>query len=515
MVLIPPDTAPPRDRPRATRQVRIWLIRKRFRRHTIAVVAYLRIARTLRELRARKRVHRAFQLATLLTNAPMLSLKRARELVRRRAAVRLQAAARRQIVIARQHRSLWATFLLQRTARGMFARSATRAPLAAARELRRLEALERSAEEEAAKKAASRAELERVRQLANAANAGRLTAVPPGGGRFHDASRYASRHRAPALPHVPPPPAEGASDAEVEAYQSALAARRAAEEAAGAHTAGGAGAVPMVPAAALAACEARVAKLEEQLAAVLRMMETERERVRMLEEKVSAPGGAVQAGAMSAADLEAHTRSVLDRLIKERERGGALLPGGGPSGSSRRQSTSAGAGAKGTWSVGLLDLLGMAQPRDGVPGAPGGADGRPGAADGRAGGASAPRAPRASVGGGGSRNIIPPPNDALSGLQAAARAIQLHFGADADGNLPAGADVSELGNDAHNKEIAVLVRGQLCTALSRVMLHGFKSFKLIGRYHIWDFVQSAADAVRAVPRPPADSLTAGPGACAC
>jgi len=43
------------------------------------------------------------------------------------------------------------------------------------------------------------------------------------------------------------------------------------------------------------------------------------------------------------------------------------------------------------------------------------------------------------------------------------------------------------------------------------MLHGFKSFKLIGRYHIWDFVQSAADAVHELhkvdgkPHTPAES----------
>lgn len=44
--------------------------------------------------------------------------------------------------------------------------------------------------------------------------------------------------------------------------------------------------------------------------------------------------------------------------------------------------------------------------------------------------------------------------------------------------------IESLGNDQKNKEIAVLVRGQLCTALSRVLLHGFKSFKLIGRCEI-------------------------------
>ena len=40
----------------------------------------------------------------------------------------------------------------------------------------------------------------------------------------------------------------------------------------------------------------------------------------------------------------------------------------------------------------------------------------------------------------------------------------------------------------------MLVRGQLCTALLRVLLHGFKSFKLIGRYAIWDFVQESCEA---------------------
>ena len=54
----------------------------------------------------------------------------------------------------------------------------------------------------------------------------------------------------------------------------------------------------------------------------------------------------------------------------------------------------------------------------------------------------------------------------------------------------------DLGNDHENKDIAVLVRGQLCTALSRVLLHGFKSYKLIGRYHIWDFVQDSCEATQ-------------------
>ena len=102
--------------------------------------------------------------------------------------------------------------------------------------------------------------------------------------------------------------------------------------------------------------------------------------------------------------------------------------------------------------------------------------------------------------------------------------------------------IETLGSDQKNKEIAVLVRGQLCTALSRVLLHGFKSFvcrfvartrlrchdlsltrlrpaaeqKLIGRYHIWDFVQQSCDATHErrqgrAPQPPRSSLVL----CAC
>jgi len=86
--------------------------------------------------------------------------------------------------------------------------------------------------------------------------------------------------------------------------------------------------------------------------------------------------------------------------------------------------------------------------------------------------------------------MAPPASDALSILQNAISAIETHF-AKADA---LGKPIDLLGNDQKNKEIAVLVRGQLCTALSRVLLHGFKSFKLIGRYHIWDFVQQSRDA---------------------
>ena len=60
---------------------------------------------------------------------------------------------------------------------------------------------------------------------------------------------------------------------------------------------------------------------------------------------------------------------------------------------------------------------------------------------------------------------------------------------------------SLLGDDCKNSDIGRLVRGQLCSALVRIFWHGFKSFKLIGRYHLWDFfnrVQKDLDEVRRV-----------------
>jgi hypothetical protein len=473
-------------------KVRIWLIRKRFRRHTIAVIAYLRIAATLRELRARARVRRLFGVATLLCNAPRLSLRRARQLVRRRAAVTVQAYARRQLVLARQHKRLWATFLLQRLARGRLARVATRAPLAALRAAAAATAAAATAEEESVRKAAKQAEIVRVRAMANAAVAGRAAAPPSA--RFADASRYASRHRS-VLPALPPPPAADASDAERAAYRAALDAHEAAAAGGGA-LGGGA----LVPAAALAACESRVSKLEEQVGALLGALDEQRTRIRALEERISAPAGAAQAGAMLASDLEKHTRAVVERILKERAPEPAPAAGGGLGGgqTSVTRRTSAGGAQQGRpstsgqWSAGLLDLLGMAPAR---------ASHQPDADAGGGGGALAASAPRATMPAmaGARTGAIPPPSDALSGLQAAARAIELHF-VHATDAYDGGGAAAALGDDKQNKEIAVLVRGQLCTALSRVMLHGFKSFKLIGRWHIWDFVQAAADAVRSPDR---------------
>lgn len=137
-----------------------------------------------------------------------------------------------------------------------------------------------------------------------------------------------------------------------------------------------------------------------------------------------------------------------------------------------------GAGAQaGQKSWGFLDLLGLTQ---------GAAAGAP---------ATGPISKKL-VAAGGARaavnSVIPPPSDALAVLQAASAAIGTHFAQAAVAG--SSKSVELLGDDQKNKEIAVLVRGQLCTALSRVLLHGFKSFKLIGRYHIWDFVQHACEA---------------------
>ena len=146
---------------------------------------------------------------------------------------------------------------------------------------------------------------------------------------------------------------------------------------------------------------------------------------------------------------------------------------------SRQQARSrSGAGAaSGQKSWGFLDLLGLTQTAAAGAQPPGTTSKKLVAA----GGTRAPVTP-----------MIPPPSDALAVLQTASAAIGAHFAQAAVAG--SGKSMELLGNDQKNKEIAVLVRGQLCTALSRVLLHGFKSFKLIGRYHIWDFVQHACEA---------------------
>ena len=95
--------------------MRIWLIKKRWRRHTIAVVAFLRLKRTLADLRLVRKLYSAASFMVLMANRPMLSLKRAREIRRRNAATKLQSHARAFVGANRLHQMKWAAFLLQVT----------------------------------------------------------------------------------------------------------------------------------------------------------------------------------------------------------------------------------------------------------------------------------------------------------------------------------------------------------------------------------------------------------------
>ena len=147
----------------------------------------------------------------------------------------------------------------------------------------------------------------------------------------------------------------------------------------------------------------------------------------------------------------------------------------------QRRTSAAGTSSK-NW--GLLDLLGIgtqpnaAQPNGGAAPTPSGS-----------GSGHRSRTTAASCQ---RTHAAPPQPDAMPVLQSAVKAIQKHFAAaEAPGSTKT---IAALGSDQQNKDIAVLVRGQLCTALSRVLLHGFKSFKLIGRYHIWDFVNESCEA---------------------
>ena len=103
--------------PDIANKVRIWLIKKRWRRHTIAVVAFLRLKRTLADLRLVRKLYSAASFMVLMANRPMLSLKRAREIRRRNAATKLQSHARAFVGANRHHQMKWAAFLLQVTRR--------------------------------------------------------------------------------------------------------------------------------------------------------------------------------------------------------------------------------------------------------------------------------------------------------------------------------------------------------------------------------------------------------------
>lgn len=76
--------------PDIVNKVRIWLIKKRWRRHTIAIVAYLRIKRMLADLRLLRQLYMSIYFMVLMASRPKLSLKRARQIRQRNAAVKIQ-----------------------------------------------------------------------------------------------------------------------------------------------------------------------------------------------------------------------------------------------------------------------------------------------------------------------------------------------------------------------------------------------------------------------------------------
>lgn len=149
--------------PDIANKVRRWLIKKRWRRHTIAVVAVLRMTRFLEELRLLRRLERAAKFMLLMATRPKLSLKRARQIRSRNAATRIQARARVLVATSRFHRKLWATYLIQRLARGHLARQKHGAPLAEIRARQRAEAEARKVAMADEEKARQAAEVERIK----------------------------------------------------------------------------------------------------------------------------------------------------------------------------------------------------------------------------------------------------------------------------------------------------------------------------------------------------------------
>ena len=50
-----------------------------------------------------------------------------------------------------------------------------------------------------------------------------------------------------------------------------------------------------------------------------------------------------------------------------------------------------------------------------------------------------------------------------------------------------------LGDDSTDPEIGKIVRQSFCDALLPVLNYGFKSFKLFGKHHFWDFLEKLLD----------------------
>ena len=51
----------------------------------------------------------------------------------------------------------------------------------------------------------------------------------------------------------------------------------------------------------------------------------------------------------------------------------------------------------------------------------------------------------------------------------------------------------QLGDDSTDPEIGKIVRQNFCDALVPVLNYGFKSFKLFGKHHFWDFLEKLLD----------------------
>ncbi|EOD09565.1 hypothetical protein EMIHUDRAFT_448407 [Emiliania huxleyi CCMP1516] len=339
--------------PDIANKVRRWLIKKRWRRHTIAVVAVGRMVRFLAELRLLRRLVTACRFMLLMATAPKLSVRRAREIRRRNAAIRLQSRGRALVAMTRFHRFHWATYF----------------------------------------------------SSAGGANA----------------AKYAAKSR--------PRPAEVANGVS--------------GAGGGSGSAGVGGGIVMS-----AELDARLAKLEAAA-----------EQVPALAEKVAALEEALAASRKQVDDLLAGGGSRTPRDASGRPRSSVATSAASTKAAlaqavSRQQargSTSGKASWRESWggaSWGFLDLLGITQ---------GAASSAPtaGAVARKAGGGA--RQPVASM--------MAPPSDALTVLQAAIAAIGTHFAQAAVAG--SGKTLELLGNDQKNKEIAVLVRGQLCTALSR------------------------------------------------
>ena len=215
----------------------------------------------------------------------------------------------------------------------------------------------------------------------------------------------------------------------------------------------------------------RIESLEAQLASTREALEsTSADFRKALEDDTRNVNVAKKAAVVSAAGparpstAEGTSGGAAGASSRLRGRAASIAPGTGVAPPrQRRPSSSQAASNKTSW--GLLDLLGIGQSAS-VQGSV------PGMLPTKRSSTAVPRLGPAS-------STMPPPSDALTVLTAATKAIEKHFAlAEMVG---ATKTVDLLGNDTKNKDIAVLVRGQLCTALSRVLLHGFKSFKLIGR----------------------------------